>query len=1114
MNLLLQQLNRKIGLWLSELSQEEQKRRAAEESKQQREKQIIQEINNMEMSFVKQINDIMVYGRIAENNSYNKVCADGAIPLKPDIPKLGMLSTRINYNVRSDPNADQVVALCSQHLAWIDEQRMKMEQEIRAKVASMGNQDDSVSDSGSPWHKIYEEADAYFNSVYFKELERRVNEIKDKVTITDKSLYTVGSTETRENMVVGYHAYPINGKNKFHSIFQQYMGINYESESGGYWIPMSVNLNAYREMRIQYTQYGWKSAKEGIWSLLVRLINQMGPEKLKVTVWDEIYYSMELLGPLYALCQGEDPVVEPVPIDDRALRNKIDQLNVYYKQLEQKLGMETVEDYNARVPEKQQIPYRILVMNRSYNQYGKEERPEVAYLLNNAKRLGIFIISFQNMSQEQAIDNRHGQEINADLSSVLWLKDSGTGSFSYITGRGMSHFRFPGCTVTRLPEDYVQDKRIVKEEILVSTKYFDNFSATVPQKSCGVRRPLSIPFAVDDEGNIISCKLEDENFAAYMMGASRSGKSTLLHMMITHVLMNYHPDEVELWLMDFKLTEFARYADWKVPHIKYLLAEDSPELSYDILDKMTEELNRRKRIFARNGWQKQTEVPTDVYMPQIFVIIDEFARFSQYIRDTVGTGYDKDYTLKLENMLAQGAALGFRFIFSSQTYSDGVRGLTETARKQIQNRFALKNTVEEIKSTLSLTNYLVTEEVQKWMNTLPVYESLYKWQDDDGTVHVKKLKNMYTIKSEMADAISRVEEELEGDYRDKKPVLVSGDTPSTFKALVRSYEDYEDEDEEGEFDDGRGIYAGVPRSFYTARPFILEENTGENMLLVGGSRDAQASVVLSVIASYLRDRGRVEIWGDKRNRIWKKCHKRLFDRYRATDDLAEIYDATKELRQEIEDRSARKRLVVVLGYESIRENWENYADDIFQDMCQGNDSREERYSAVGAPATDTNPGEEMDLFALLDSIPENDDELDDKSMAKIQSYNETADATEKKASSNEKIEEQTDLLANMEYCLQKGPVNGVHFLFCFERLEDFEVRKNYYRYFRHRMGFSMGISESKELLGSVIANKLPEGCFAYAGDGKEFSMKPHLHPGLPYDGWMVDEHGRVVMEDL
>ena len=45
-------------------------------------------------------------------------------------------------------------------------------------------------------------------------------------------------------------------------------------------------------------------------------------------------------------------------------------------------------------------------------------------------------------------------------------------------------------------------------------------------------------------------------------GKTGSGKSTLLHALITNLALHYSPDEVELYLIDFKKgVEFKTYAD-------------------------------------------------------------------------------------------------------------------------------------------------------------------------------------------------------------------------------------------------------------------------------------------------------------------------------------------------------------------------------------------------------------------------------------------------------------------------------------------------------------------------------------------------------------------------
>ena len=66
---------------------------------------------------------------------------------------------------------------------------------------------------------------------------------------------------------------------------------------------------------------------------------------------------------------------------------------------------------------------------------------------------------------------------------------------------------------------------------------------------------------MDANGNILSLDFENSNFATFICGASRSGKSTLLHTIITGLIKNNHPDDIEMWLIDFKMTEFSRYID-------------------------------------------------------------------------------------------------------------------------------------------------------------------------------------------------------------------------------------------------------------------------------------------------------------------------------------------------------------------------------------------------------------------------------------------------------------------------------------------------------------------------------------------------------------------------
>ena len=210
------------------------------------------------------------------------------------------------------------------------------------------------------------------------------------------------------------------------------------------------------------------------------------------------------------------------------------------------------------------------------------------------------------------------------------------------------------------------------------------------------KKSIVLPYGVDQKDEVHSISFDNENFASYLMGASGSGKSTLLHTLITGIIRDYHPDDVELWLADFKMSEFAQYINPLPPHIKYILLDESQELIYDLIDKLTEKMMERQRFFMSPEYRelkKVENVPKQNYMPVIFVILDEISIMSQAVSES------DYYKLRLQNLLAKGRALGIKFIFASQTFTKGIGGLTSTAKDQIQSRIAMKNSYNEINET-------------------------------------------------------------------------------------------------------------------------------------------------------------------------------------------------------------------------------------------------------------------------------------------------------------------------------------------------------------------------------------------------------------------------------
>ncbi len=80
-------------------------------------------------------------------------------------------------------------------------------------------------------------------------------------------------------------------------------------------------------------------------------------------------------------------------------------------------------------------------------------------------------------------------------------------------------------------------------------------------------------------------------------GKTGSGKSTLLHALITNGALRYSPDELELYLIDFKKgVEFKVYAAMELPHARVIAVESEREFGLSVLQRLDVELKERGEI--------------------------------------------------------------------------------------------------------------------------------------------------------------------------------------------------------------------------------------------------------------------------------------------------------------------------------------------------------------------------------------------------------------------------------------------------------------------------------------------------------------------------------------
>src|SRR5262249_44540357 len=171
-------------------------------------------------------------------------------------------------------------------------------------------------------------------------------------------------------------------------------------------------------------------------------------------------------------------------------------------------------------------------------------------------------------------------------------------------------------------------------------------------------------------------------------GRTGSGKSTLLHALITNLALNYSPDEVDLYLIDFKKgVEFKVYATHGLPHASVVAIESEREFGISVLQRLDREMRERADRFRDagvqdlQGYRNARGAPPP---PRALLIVDEFQEFFVE-EDKVA----QEAALLLDRLVRQGRAFGVHVHLGSQTLG-GAYALARSTLGQMAVRIALQ----------------------------------------------------------------------------------------------------------------------------------------------------------------------------------------------------------------------------------------------------------------------------------------------------------------------------------------------------------------------------------------------------------------------------------------
>ncbi|MCQ2786293.1 DNA translocase FtsK [Helicobacter pylori] len=202
---------------------------------------------------------------------------------------------------------------------------------------------------------------------------------------------------------------------------------------------------------------------------------------------------------------------------------------------------------------------------------------------------------------------------------------------------------------------------------------------------------VSVPVGWDINHKEVCFEIGNEQNHTLICECSGSGKSNFLHVLIQNLAFYYDPDEVQLFLLDYKEgVEFNAYVtDPALEHAKLVSVASSISYGITFLKWLCDEMTKRSDLFKQFKVKDLSDYRKHEKMPRLIVVVDEF----QVLFSDKSTQVKGSVERYLNTLLKKGRSYGVHLVLATQTmHGDEI---DSSIKAQIANRIALPMDAED-----------------------------------------------------------------------------------------------------------------------------------------------------------------------------------------------------------------------------------------------------------------------------------------------------------------------------------------------------------------------------------------------------------------------------------
>lgn len=342
-------------------------------------------------------------------------------------------------------------------------------------------------------------------------------------------------------------------------------------------------------------------------------------------------------------------------------------------------GKKDLVELNESLGKEARLKYQFIILTDFPRHIRTELAQRLSQIIEAGPKAGIYVMMSWDMAADLE-DASNATSFNAQqmLGNMQMLVPAGDGFQFRNSGHDDVFNRFIYVMDCNVPDMTEIESLLQKIDIYVETakkaakpsilkQDFDSLEENAYEP---VMSEINVTVGLDvrDKHPVTFRFNSGDYIHGFILGQSGSGKSVLLNNIITSAILKYSPQDLMLYLMDFKGVEFNKYRGLK--HTKAVLVDNSdPQMTLEVLRELKDENKKRVKL-----WQKEGVSNIDGYnkkypenrLPQVLFVADECQVMFRRSTGSTDIAIQREIAEILDIIATQGRSQGIHMLLATQ----------------------------------------------------------------------------------------------------------------------------------------------------------------------------------------------------------------------------------------------------------------------------------------------------------------------------------------------------------------------------------------------------------------------------------------------------------------